>query len=262
MAIDTLQPFEQAFMISPHLEQEEDASKLMYMPRETENYLMETFHQYPHGDFRPTFYNPFEIKHRRRTSRAQQQVLEDAFSNNPKPNSTIRRVLAQKLEMTPRGVQIWFQNRRAKEKSSRRKPTILNENFKQESYTESEEKISSIDVAQPSISLPQSSKSTYDSTYEPLVNVEWPNYGYQQNAEKVQFVHGNARTLATAAAAIAVASSNRYEFTNPIESFRIMQQTKAENRPSEKSRATIDNQNEDQASYMSPSTTLKVLVYI
>lgn len=85
------------------------------------NYLLETFHQLPHGDFRPTFYNPFEIKHRRRTSRSQLKVLEKSFSENPKPNATVRRILAQKLDMTPRGVQIWFQNRRAKAKMQRRK---------------------------------------------------------------------------------------------------------------------------------------------
>ncbi|KAI7855491.1 homeobox domain-containing protein, partial [Circinella umbellata] len=55
-------------------------------------------------------------KHRRRTSRAQLKVLEKSFSENSKPNATVRRMLAQKLDMTPRGVQIWFQNRRAKAK--------------------------------------------------------------------------------------------------------------------------------------------------
>ncbi|CEP17187.1 hypothetical protein [Parasitella parasitica] len=74
-------------------------------------------------DFRPTFYNPFEIKHRRRTSRAQFKVLEKTFLENPKPNAAVRRWLAQKLGMTPRGVQVWFQNRRAKEKSVNAKST-------------------------------------------------------------------------------------------------------------------------------------------
>ncbi|OAD07885.1 Homeodomain-like DNA binding domain-containing transcription factor [Mucor lusitanicus CBS 277.49] len=74
-------------------------------------------------DFRPTFYNPFEIKHRRRTSRAQFKVLEKTFLENPKPNAAVRRWLAQKLVMTPRGVQVWFQNRRAKEKSVNAKST-------------------------------------------------------------------------------------------------------------------------------------------
>ncbi|KAI8378043.1 uncharacterized protein BYT42DRAFT_614671 [Radiomyces spectabilis] len=70
-------------------------------------------------DFTPTFYNPFEIKHRRRTSRDQFKVLEKTFLDNPKPNATVRRWLAQKLSMTPRGVQVWFQNRRAKAKTQR-----------------------------------------------------------------------------------------------------------------------------------------------
>lgn len=75
----------------------------------------------PNEDFRTAFYNPFEIKHRRRTSRAQLKILEKSFDENPKPNATVRRLLAQQLEMTPRGVQIWFQNRRAKAKLQRRK---------------------------------------------------------------------------------------------------------------------------------------------
>lgn len=112
-----MQTFEQSFTIP--------ATTSYYNPSSNGvsdcNYLLETFHQLPHGDFRPTFYNPFEIKHRRRTSRAQLKVLEKSFSDNPKPNATVRRVLAQKLDMTPRGVQIWFQNRRAKAKMQRRK---------------------------------------------------------------------------------------------------------------------------------------------
>ncbi|KAI8979064.1 homeobox domain-containing protein, partial [Mycotypha africana] len=55
-------------------------------------------------------------KHRRRTSRAQFKVLESAFLGNPKPNAAVRRWLAETLVMTPRGVQVWFQNRRAKDK--------------------------------------------------------------------------------------------------------------------------------------------------
>lgn len=78
--------------------------------------MFETFHQTPSGEFKPTFYNPFEIKHRRRTSKDQFQVLEGSFQENSKPNATVRRTLAGKLGMTPRAVQVWFQNRRAKMK--------------------------------------------------------------------------------------------------------------------------------------------------
>ncbi|GAA5809363.1 hypothetical protein MFLAVUS_002771 [Mucor flavus] len=122
-----MQPFEQSFTVVPinngyyhHnntmtnklIEQEDENAYMMGYP------MMEGTNS---SDFRPTFYNPFEIKHRRRTSRAQLKVLEKSFLENPKPNATVRRILAQKLDMTPRGVQIWFQNRRAKAKLQRRK---------------------------------------------------------------------------------------------------------------------------------------------
>jgi hypothetical protein len=72
-------------------------------------------------EFMPTFYNPFETKHRRRTSRAQFKLLEASFSENSKPSAAMRRWLAQKLGMTPRSVQVWFQNRRAKAKGQIKK---------------------------------------------------------------------------------------------------------------------------------------------
>lgn len=72
-------------------------------------------------EFMPTFYNPFETKHRRRTSRAQFKLLDASFSENSKPSAAMRRWLAQKLGMTPRSVQVWFQNRRAKEKGQIKK---------------------------------------------------------------------------------------------------------------------------------------------
>ncbi|KAG2229235.1 hypothetical protein INT48_008638 [Thamnidium elegans] len=68
------------------------------------------------SNFNPNFYDPFEIKHRRRTSRGQFKILEKTFINNPKPNAKTRKDLAESLSMTPRGVQVWFQNRRAKAK--------------------------------------------------------------------------------------------------------------------------------------------------
>jgi hypothetical protein len=91
--------------------------------------------QQQQGDFRPTFYNPFEIKHRRRTSRAQFKVLERTFSENPKPNAAIRRWLAQQLSMTPRGVQVWFQNRRAKAKAQQ----VKGQQQQQQQHEEDEE---------------------------------------------------------------------------------------------------------------------------
>ncbi|GAA6009314.1 hypothetical protein JCM10207_004347 [Rhodosporidiobolus poonsookiae] len=73
------------------------------------------------GDFTQTFYDPFRIKHRRRTSPPQLKVLEYHFDINPKPDVTTRKALSEQLDMTPREVQVWFQNRRAKVKKLREK---------------------------------------------------------------------------------------------------------------------------------------------
>ena len=58
-------------------------------------------------DFRNFFpYVPNEVKHRKRTTRDQQKVLEGVFETKPKPDSTLRQKLAKELQMTPRGVQV------------------------------------------------------------------------------------------------------------------------------------------------------------
>lgn len=59
------------------------------------------------GDFSQTFYDPFRIKHRRRTSPPQLRVLEYHFDRNPKPDVSLRRALSEQLDMTPREVQVW-----------------------------------------------------------------------------------------------------------------------------------------------------------
>ncbi|KAG0021764.1 hypothetical protein BGZ82_011211 [Podila clonocystis] len=74
--------------------------------------------QPPHGELRPTFYNPFEVKHRQKISKSQYKILEKSFINNPMPNGDTRQQLATQLSMTPRTIQVWFQNRRAKSKVS------------------------------------------------------------------------------------------------------------------------------------------------
>ncbi|KAJ8522438.1 hypothetical protein ONZ45_g945 [Pleurotus djamor] len=69
-------------------------------------------------DFRAFFpYTPNEVKHRKRTTGAQLKVLENIFKHDTKPNASLRKELASQLDMTARGVQVWFQNRRAKEKN-------------------------------------------------------------------------------------------------------------------------------------------------
>ncbi|CAO3691033.1 unnamed protein product [Rhizopus stolonifer] len=67
------------------------------------------------------FYNPFETRRRKKTSRVQVEILERAFYENPKPDGEIREKLAHHLSMSTRCVQIWFQNRRVKEKNRKKR---------------------------------------------------------------------------------------------------------------------------------------------
>ncbi|KAL1918508.1 uncharacterized protein VTP21DRAFT_3168 [Calcarisporiella thermophila] len=53
-------------------------------------------------------------KHRRRLSSHETALLMSVYDVTPKPSANLRQRLAKELGMTPRSVQIWFQNRRAK----------------------------------------------------------------------------------------------------------------------------------------------------
>ncbi|KAG8818310.1 hypothetical protein FRC18_000156 [Serendipita sp. 400] len=55
-------------------------------------------------------YRPNEVKHRKRTTRQQLKVLEETFRTTQKPDGNVRKSLALQLDMTPRNVQVWFQN--------------------------------------------------------------------------------------------------------------------------------------------------------
>ncbi|KXN66498.1 homeobox-domain-containing protein [Conidiobolus coronatus NRRL 28638] len=66
--------------------------------------------------FKTNFYDPFQVKHRKRTTKEQFLILESVFMHSAKPSLAVRKALAVRLGMTPRGVQVWFQNRRSKAK--------------------------------------------------------------------------------------------------------------------------------------------------
>jgi hypothetical protein len=56
---------------------------------------------------------------RHRTTTEQRSQLELVFQRTPTPNQAVREQLASTLGMSPRRVQIWFQNKRAKARKSR-----------------------------------------------------------------------------------------------------------------------------------------------
>jgi hypothetical protein len=49
---------------------------------------------------------PVGVKHRKKTTQAQLEILEQFYANDKKPNGIMRANLARQLEMTPRGVQV------------------------------------------------------------------------------------------------------------------------------------------------------------
>ncbi|GAA5950060.1 hypothetical protein JCM21900_001380 [Sporobolomyces salmonicolor] len=63
-----------------------------------------------------TSQNPLIPKRRRRTTPAELAILEDEFRKNSRPDQGERGRIAQRLGMTCRAVQVWYQNRRQKEK--------------------------------------------------------------------------------------------------------------------------------------------------
>ncbi|KAG0231661.1 hypothetical protein BGW41_002126 [Actinomortierella wolfii] len=60
-------------------------------------------------------------KKRTRASPEQLAILEDTFLTNQSPNSKVREILAKKVKMSERSIQIWFQNRRAKVKQAQKR---------------------------------------------------------------------------------------------------------------------------------------------
>ncbi|KAM0789398.1 hypothetical protein ACM66B_000226 [Microbotryomycetes sp. NB124-2] len=96
-------------------------------------------------------YDPFRTKQRRRTTTEQLKVLESHFNRNHKPDINLRKALAERLDMTPREIQVWFQNRRAKIKKLREKAERAGA------------EISDINQAssQPSSSQPSDTPATY-----------------------------------------------------------------------------------------------------
>ena len=51
-------------------------------------------------------YSPDVVKHRKRTSRAQRKVLEEAFRQNPKPSQYTRKFLIHQTGMDRRSLQV------------------------------------------------------------------------------------------------------------------------------------------------------------
>ncbi|CAG8468160.1 9420_t:CDS:2 [Ambispora gerdemannii] len=72
-----------------------------------------SFHQYDHQQ--SAAYHR-QVKRRRRLNEEETNILMEVFRENNKPDPATRSQLAQRLNMSSRAIQVWFQNRRAKVK--------------------------------------------------------------------------------------------------------------------------------------------------
>eukprot|EP00164_Ancoracysta_twista_P001475 GFYU01001925.1.p1 GENE.GFYU01001925.1~~GFYU01001925.1.p1 ORF type:complete len:604 (-),score=184.61 GFYU01001925.1:301-2112(-) len=72
------------------------------------------------GNMTPSGKNP---RKRHRTTPEQLEILERSFKNDHMPNEQARFQIASQIGMSPRSVQIWFQNKRAKVKRAERDGT-------------------------------------------------------------------------------------------------------------------------------------------
>ncbi|KAG6918543.1 hypothetical protein DXG01_013633 [Tephrocybe rancida] len=122
-------------------------------------------------DFRAFYpYTPNEVKHRKRTTTTQLRTLEAVFKRDTKPNGPLRVELAAQLGMTARGVQVWFQNRRAKEKVKASKTTKADDDEDQDlPESPDEDKPSSLPPSAdkrslPAIDIPKSQASSKESS--------------------------------------------------------------------------------------------------
>ena len=74
----------------------------------------ETFRlDHPDSAYSSFYSNNKQVKRRRRNaSKDQLNILENVFQKTQFPSARLREELANKLNMSPRAVQIWFQNKR------------------------------------------------------------------------------------------------------------------------------------------------------
>jgi hypothetical protein len=69
----------------------------------------------------PSQQMPTNNRKRTRATPEQLAILEETFKTNTSPNSKVREALAEKVNMSERSIQIWFQNRRAKMKAMQKR---------------------------------------------------------------------------------------------------------------------------------------------
>jgi hypothetical protein len=107
------------------------------------------------------------VKRRRRLTQEETSLLNDIFERTSKPNALVRKMLAERLNMSPRTVQIWFQNRRAKVKKDGKGNSPINGTDSSGSTSGDSPNSKSLSDSGPSLSRSTSTSSaTTEATYK------------------------------------------------------------------------------------------------
>lgn len=140
---------------------------------------------------------------RRRTSALELSILNEEFKIGPTPNKQRRLIIAQKVDMTEKAVQIWFQNKRqAIRKQSKKQNNIENDILNSEILNESIDDDSDKENINPDISsnlsmLPPKGKFlTSPSTKQPLKDItnSISNHTFKFKSTNFALIHHNSST--------------------------------------------------------------------
>lgn len=135
---------------------------------------------------------------RRRTSALELSILNEEFKIGPTPNKQRRLLIAEKVDMTEKAVQIWFQNKRQAIRKQFKKQSIsVNENLNSEISNESldddsdKENVNPDITANTSLLPPKGKFSTSPSTKQPLADVtnSMSNHTFKFKSTNFSLVH-------------------------------------------------------------------------
>jgi hypothetical protein len=89
----------------------------------------------------------------------QQDLLKSSYAQNPRPQRTVREDIAKQVGLSARVVQVWFQNRRAKEKRSQKDALRASSSTKARKGVQSKKKGKTVGITHKEAPSPQQSIS-------------------------------------------------------------------------------------------------------
>ncbi|KAJ8696371.1 hypothetical protein PTI98_006246 [Pleurotus ostreatus] len=134
-------------------------------PRVASPYAESSSQPYTPPPVSPTTEEPMIKKKRKRADAAQLKVLNDVYSRTAFPSTEERLSLAKQLDMSPRSVQIWFQNKRQSMRQTNRQSSTMSSSTHQPFSISSGPDPSVDDMLHSNMGFGSSSMSVAGSSY-------------------------------------------------------------------------------------------------